>query len=78
MRSKFGNLTAQDGEQEIPLDQQAIQAFNALEGRLMLLANMSGDGAPRPPDWIDGAPIWGGEPGRTLPPWSVFWRVGTA
>jgi maltooligosyltrehalose trehalohydrolase len=23
-----------------------------------------------------GAPIWGGESGDRLPPWSVFWRIG--
>jgi len=48
------------------------------EGRLLLLANVSGDSAQRPPDWINGAPIWGGEPDGTLPPWSVFWSIGTA
>jgi malto-oligosyltrehalose trehalohydrolase len=47
------------------------------EGRLMLLANLSGVGAPRPRDWSNGAAIWGGEPGATLPPWSVFWSIGT-
>ena len=48
------------------------------EGRLLLLANVSGDGTLRPRDWTNGVPIWGGEPGETLPPWSVFWSIGTA
>jgi hypothetical protein len=37
LRGKLGNLTALDGEQEIPLNQQAIQAFNTLKGPLKLL-----------------------------------------
>jgi malto-oligosyltrehalose trehalohydrolase len=48
------------------------------EGRLLLLANVSGDSVRRPRDWSNGAAIWGGEPGETLPPWSVFWSIGTA
>jgi maltooligosyltrehalose trehalohydrolase len=48
------------------------------EGRLRLLANVSGGSAQRPRDWVAGAPIWGGAPGETLPPWSVFWSIGTA
>ena len=48
------------------------------DARLRLLANVSGESAQRPPDWIQGAPIWGGEPGETLPPWSVFCSIGTA
>ncbi len=48
------------------------------EGRLLLLANLSKEPARRPDDWPHGAPIWGGEPGETLPPWSVFWGIGTA
>jgi maltooligosyltrehalose trehalohydrolase len=49
-----------------------------LEGRLLLLANVSGERVPCPRDWVNGAPIWGGEPAETLPPWSVFWSIGTA
>jgi maltooligosyltrehalose trehalohydrolase len=48
------------------------------EGRLLLLANLSGEPARRPDDWASGAPVWGGEPGATLPPWSVFWSIGTS
>jgi maltooligosyltrehalose trehalohydrolase len=48
------------------------------EGRLLLLANLSDEPSRRPDDWPVGAPIWGGEAGETLPPWSVFWSIGTA
>jgi hypothetical protein len=44
--------------------------------RLRLLANLSEGTWRRPDDWTNGTPIWGGEPGVTLPPWSVFWSVG--
>jgi hypothetical protein len=43
---------------------------------LRLLANLSEGTWRRPDDWTNGTPIWGGEPGVTLPPWSVFWSVG--
>jgi len=45
------------------------------QARLRLLANLSGEAKPRPADWKNGAPIWGGEPGANLPPWSVFWSI---
>ncbi len=48
------------------------------EGRLRLLANLSAEPARRSVDRTEGAPIWGGEPGETLPPWSVFWSIGAA
>jgi malto-oligosyltrehalose trehalohydrolase len=44
--------------------------------RLRLIANVSDEAWPRPADWNNGAAIWGGEPGASLPPWSVFWSVG--
>jgi malto-oligosyltrehalose trehalohydrolase len=44
--------------------------------RLRLLANLSDEAWPRPADWNNGTPIWGGEPSVSLPPWSVFWSVG--
>jgi len=47
-------------------------------GWLKLLANVSAEAARRPDDFADGAPIWGGAPGDALPPWSVFWSIGTA
>jgi maltooligosyltrehalose trehalohydrolase len=41
---------------------------------LHLLANLSVDAAERPTE-AAGTPIWGGEAGETIPPWSVFWRL---
>ena len=46
--------------------------------RLSLLVNVSGEDVRRPHAWPVGAPIWGGEPKESLPPWSVFWRIETA
>ena len=43
---------------------------------LNLLANLTGDSPAAPPDFRVGQAIWGGEPGTTLPPWSVFWGIG--
>jgi maltooligosyltrehalose trehalohydrolase len=42
---------------------------------LHLIANLSDRDIASPKD-ITGTPIWGGEPGDRLPPWSVFWRIG--
>jgi maltooligosyltrehalose trehalohydrolase len=41
---------------------------------LRLLANLSGHATGRPAE-ATGTPIWGGEPGETIAPWSVFWRL---
>jgi maltooligosyltrehalose trehalohydrolase len=70
----------------IAFDPDATRADAALvraawmhpDDRLLLLANLSDAPAQRPDDWPAGAPIWGGEAGDTLPPWSVFWSIGTA
>jgi len=43
--------------------------------RLFLLANLSA-ATSRTSRRPAGTPIWGGTPGETLPPWSVFWSVG--
>jgi malto-oligosyltrehalose trehalohydrolase len=43
--------------------------------RLFLLANIS-DAKSRSSRMLAGTPIWGGTPGDTLPPWSVFWAIG--
>ncbi|HEY1541651.1 MAG TPA: malto-oligosyltrehalose trehalohydrolase [Xanthobacteraceae bacterium] len=64
-------------------DPHATRARDALlcaewthpQGRLRLLANLSGETGPRPSDWKNGAPIWGREPGADLAPWSVFWSI---
>jgi 1,4-alpha-glucan branching enzyme/maltooligosyltrehalose trehalohydrolase len=45
--------------------------------RLHLLANLSDAAMARPGDWKRGPPIWGGEPGATLPPWAVFWSISS-
>ena len=42
---------------------------------LRLAANLSNDGISRPAAEPAGNPIWGGEIGDILPPWSVFWRL---
>jgi malto-oligosyltrehalose trehalohydrolase len=44
-------------------------------GRLLLLANLS-NSTSRSSQMPAGTPVWGGEPGDTLPAWSVFWRIG--
>jgi malto-oligosyltrehalose trehalohydrolase len=64
-------------------DPHATRARNALlcaewthpQARLRLLANLSGETGPRPSDWKNGTPIWGGEPDADLAPWSVFWSI---
>ncbi len=43
---------------------------------LALLTNLSNAAADRPPRFRSGRPIWGGDPGDVLPPWSVFWSIG--
>ena len=44
--------------------------------RLHLLANLSSTEITQSTAQSQGSPIWGGEPGDRLPPWSVFWRLG--
>jgi maltooligosyltrehalose trehalohydrolase len=53
-------------------------SWSSGQGRLRLLANLSGGPAACPGDWKDGQPIWGGTTPATLPSWSVFWSVGAA
>jgi maltooligosyltrehalose trehalohydrolase len=43
--------------------------------RLLLLANLS-DVKSRASRRSAGAPIWGGTPAESLPPWRVFWSIG--
>src|SRR5207253_8464681 len=46
-------------------------------GRALLVsANLSDAAATRPPQSRTGRPIWGEDPGRTFPPWAVFWSIG--
>jgi maltooligosyltrehalose trehalohydrolase len=44
---------------------------------LRLEANLSGSEIARRPRESTGSPIWGGEAGAVMPPWSVFWRMGS-
>jgi maltooligosyltrehalose trehalohydrolase len=43
---------------------------------LHLSANLSSAGVTRPAPQTPGTPIWGGEAGEHLSPWSVFWHIG--
>jgi len=43
---------------------------------LQLAANLSNSEIARKAIAASGAPIWGGEAGDFIPPWSVFWRIG--
>jgi maltooligosyltrehalose trehalohydrolase len=43
---------------------------------LRLTANLSANEIPNTSAHTTGTPIWGGEGGDRLPPWSVFWRIG--
>ncbi len=45
-------------------------------GRLTVLANLSGNPAPRPAGLATRRALFGGSPGNVLPPWSVFWSAG--
>jgi malto-oligosyltrehalose trehalohydrolase len=42
---------------------------------LRLEANLSDNAIAHPQSKPIGVPIWGGETGETMPPWSVFWRL---
>jgi maltooligosyltrehalose trehalohydrolase len=42
---------------------------------LQLVANLSAGEIVHPRSEARGTPIWGGETGSLLPPWSVFWRL---
>jgi maltooligosyltrehalose trehalohydrolase len=42
---------------------------------LRLIANLSATNIAHPAGEATGRPIWGGEPAKLLPPWSVFWRI---
>jgi malto-oligosyltrehalose trehalohydrolase len=67
----------------LQFDPHATRAYDVLlraewahpQARLRLLANVSGEAVPRPADWTNGTPIWGGAPDASLPPWSVFWSI---
>jgi maltooligosyltrehalose trehalohydrolase len=44
--------------------------------KLRLIANLSPQKITNTSLHMQGTPIWGGEGGDQLPPWSVFWRIG--
>ncbi|HKH01445.1 MAG TPA: DUF3459 domain-containing protein, partial [Bradyrhizobium sp.] len=44
---------------------------------LQLQANLSNTGIARKPGEASGRPIWGGDVGELMPPWSVAWHLGT-
>jgi maltooligosyltrehalose trehalohydrolase len=43
---------------------------------LRLLANLSNQAISHAPGGPAGTLIWGSELGDSVPPWSVFWRIG--
>ena len=43
---------------------------------LRLLANLSDQAISHAPDETKGTLIWGSELGASVPPWTVFWRIG--
>jgi maltooligosyltrehalose trehalohydrolase len=43
---------------------------------LHLLANLSDQVIAHKPGELSGTRIWGGDPGDSIAPWSVFWRIG--
>jgi maltooligosyltrehalose trehalohydrolase len=54
-------------------------SWRLAEGQsLVLLANLSDDAADSALPLQPGRPIWGDEPGKMLPAWSVFWSIGEA
>jgi maltooligosyltrehalose trehalohydrolase len=43
--------------------------------KLQLLANLSKREVAHQQSETAGTPMWGGETGELIPPWSVFWRL---
>jgi maltooligosyltrehalose trehalohydrolase len=43
---------------------------------LQLVANLSNNPIAHERNGTNAIPIWGGEAGDLIPPWSVFWRIG--
>jgi malto-oligosyltrehalose trehalohydrolase len=69
---------------DIAFDPQATRADGTVlragwshprAGALRLLANIGAAPVRGPDDWTKSTPIWGGEHGAILPPWSVFWSL---
>jgi maltooligosyltrehalose trehalohydrolase len=54
-----------------------IARWPANDKNLLLLANLSDAATVRPPDLPWGDRVWGGEPPREMPPWSVYAAIGS-
>jgi len=66
--ARFGKAHATD-------DGLLIACWRLGDGqKLTLAANLSDKPMPATAKTSQGTPIWGGEPGKMLKPWSVFWR----
>jgi maltooligosyltrehalose trehalohydrolase len=46
------------------------------DATLRLTANLTNRAITHRPNETTGTPIWGGEAGHPIPPWSVFWHLG--
>jgi 1,4-alpha-glucan branching enzyme len=70
-------LPAMNMPGEVRLNGGVLHArWVALSRSLLLLANLSDDARPHPPDLLWGASIWGDKPSHELPPWSVYAAIG--
>ena len=65
-----GNVTLQSGIM--------VACWPSGDKTLLLIANLSGEAKPVPPNLVWGSPIWGPQPPDTLPPWSVYAAIGDA
>ena len=71
-------LLAAIGDSEASFDDGVLSGrWQAGSKVLKLLANLT-DVALRRAEMNWGTPIWGGEPARELPPWSVYAAIGDA
>ena len=71
-------LLATIRDSEVSFDDGVLSGrWQAGSKSLKLLANLA-DVALRREEINWGEPIWGGEPARELPPWSVYAAIGDA
>jgi maltooligosyltrehalose trehalohydrolase len=65
------------GEAQVEDDGLLTASWRMGDGAILrLTANLSANENARTSTHTTGTPIWGGEAGGRLPPWSVFWRLG--
>jgi maltooligosyltrehalose trehalohydrolase len=65
------------GEAQVADDRLVTASWRMGDGlELSLAANLSSEEAAFDAAPGRGSPIWGGQPGDRLQPWSVFWRLG--